>query len=461
VITATLSSVTYAFYTHADPAELAEDLAALLSKLGRKRVPTKRLALRAGERGDAWRSWRTPNVGVLAWLHKANHDCLALLMECRGEDDARWSSWFLEQHEGACGSAVHAYSTERVAYLDLSPFPVDVTQVEAEARRRLAAVVTGGDRLVVRASDDGIALAQADARTWVVIAPEVKGADAAKFLLTFERGLLLPSLWTANALRRGVAEVSDVLHRLDERRRDTRPVSWRRKASKALFELEPWLQRVRSDQAVAASLRRAPHGWREDLERLAREAEARVREVEAALAREGRTSTKREKDMTIQVFISHSAKNAGIAKALARCMENCVGVARKAIRCTSVPEYALQIGDKTDDVLRDEIEHCDIVIGLLSDESLDSEYVIMELGAAWGLKKTTCALLLPGVKYDQAPGPLKRLNHARADNVDHVTNLMRVVSRATGISIDDVTSFVAGVNDFVGAVNSAYPRPGP
>ncbi|APR75856.1 Hypothetical protein A7982_01203 [Minicystis rosea] len=51
-----------------------------------------------------------------------------------------------------------------------------------------------------------------------------------------------------------------------------------------------------------------------------------------------------------------------------------------------------------DDVLRDEIERCDIVIGLLSDESPYSEHVIMKLGAAWGLKKTTCALLMPGVK---------------------------------------------------------------
>ena len=35
-----------------------------------------------------------------------------------------------------------------------------------------------------------------------------------------------------------------------------------------------------------------------------------------------------------------------------------------------------------------------MIIGLLSRESLGSHYVVMELGAAWGLDKITCPLLV-------------------------------------------------------------------
>jgi hypothetical protein len=78
----------------------------------------------------------------------------------------------------------------------------------------------------------------------------------------------------------------------------------------------------------------------------------------------------------------------------------------KAIRCTSVSGYELAVGDVGDEVLRANLEQCSVVIGLLTEESLNSGYVIMELGAAWGLKKTTCALLAPSIDFERMPGPL-------------------------------------------------------
>ncbi len=119
---------------------------------------------------------------------------------------------------------------------------------------------------------------------------------------------------------------------------------------------------------------------------------------------------------TIKIFVSHAAKDVEFAKALVNCLESCLEIPDKTIRCTSVPGYKLAPGDVSDDVLRDNLAQCLVVIGLLTETSLLSGYVIMELGAAWGLKKTTSAILAPGVNFDRIPGPLARRHAIMADS---------------------------------------------
>lgn len=99
-----------------------------------------------------------------------------------------------------------------------------------------------------------------------------------------------------------------------------------------------------------------------------------------------------------KVFVSHAAKDAVFAKALVDCLEACLEIPDKTIRCTSVPGYRLAPGDDADEVLRDNLARCSVVLGLLTDDSLASGYVVMELGAAWGLKRTTCAILAPAIR---------------------------------------------------------------
>src|SRR5262245_27537238 len=106
----------------------------------------------------------------------------------------------------------------------------------------------------------------------------------------------------------------------------------------------------------------------------------------------------------------------------------------KAIRCTSVPGHKLAPGDVSDEVLRDNLEQCAVVIGLLTDESLKSGYVIMELGAAWGLKKRTCALLARGVEFERMPGPLARVHGhgVKADSDHDIASVMEVIAEQAG-----------------------------
>ncbi len=156
----------------------------------------------------------------------------------------------------------------------------------------------------------------------------------------------------------------------------------------------------------------------------------------------------------IKVFISHSAGDKALAKGLVECIEACISVPDKAIRCTSVPGYKLAPGAVSDDELRDNLEECQVVIGLLTEKSLKSGYVIMELGAAWGLKKTTCALLAPTVDFKRIPGPLSRKHAIRIDSDHDIASLMEVIADATELPLTNRAKMTAAIGAFVKVVKS-------
>ena len=112
----------------------------------------------------------------------------------------------------------------------------------------------------------------------------------------------------------------------------------------------------------------------------------------------------------IAVFISHSSRDLPVASALARLLEQGLGLNREEIRCTSAPEYRLSAGVDFDDVLRTEVAAARMLIGLVTPHSRESEYVLFELGARWGARLPLVPLLACGSTSTDLPVPLARLN---------------------------------------------------
>jgi hypothetical protein len=110
-----------------------------------------------------------------------------------------------------------------------------------------------------------------------------------------------------------------------------------------------------------------------------------------------------------ELFISHSHKDALLAQSLVRVIQQAFQVPYQAIRCSSVAGYELELGAMTADTLRAELGGAKLVLALLTPNSIDARWVMLELGAAWALARTTIPLVAGDIDDALAkmPDPLR------------------------------------------------------
>jgi hypothetical protein len=111
-----------------------------------------------------------------------------------------------------------------------------------------------------------------------------------------------------------------------------------------------------------------------------------------------------------KVFVSHRHADEEIVRALVGCLQLRFEVNRIDVRCTSVGPYRLPVGEDTADRLRDEISTAEVVLGVLTTDTLRSSYVAFELGSAWGQHVWTCPLLARGADQSHIPDPIRGLS---------------------------------------------------
>jgi hypothetical protein len=121
------------------------------------------------------------------------------------------------------------------------------------------------------------------------------------------------------------------------------------------------------------------------------------------------------------ILISHSGADLDLATALVEFLQ--VGLMTNRIRCSSVDGYRLPAGVKTEDHLRHEVNSAEVLIGLITPNSLASHYVMFELGARWGANKFMIPLLA-GVTASDIRGPLSFLNALSAHNDSQLLQLL-------------------------------------
>lgn len=140
----------------------------------------------------------------------------------------------------------------------------------------------------------------------------------------------------------------------------------------------------------------------------------------------------------IDIFISHSSADEKVAKALIDLLRDAFNIEPSRIRCTSVAGYKLKAGAHTETELRREIQQARVFIGILSEISLESAYVLFELGARWGtiqdhgmnfgganVKNKIFPLLAVGANGSILRDPLKQYN---ALNCERVADLHQLIS---------------------------------
>lgn len=108
----------------------------------------------------------------------------------------------------------------------------------------------------------------------------------------------------------------------------------------------------------------------------------------------------------MKVFISHSSSDVLVAETLIEFLRAALPLSTDDIRCTSVDGYKLPVGANVDEHLRTEVFNAVVFVALLSPSSLRSPYVLFELGARWGAKRSIVPITVGGLKPGELQSPL-------------------------------------------------------
>lgn len=150
-----------------------------------------------------------------------------------------------------------------------------------------------------------------------------------------------------------------------------------------------------------------------------------------------------------QLFISHSHRDSEIARQLVDVLESFFSVPTKAIVCSSVPGYELSVGSLTSDELRYKLNLAQLVIALLSPNSLASDWVLFELGAAWVTSTNTVPILIGELSEENLPAALKQNIAGKINDRNDLSNLVDVIHEKLGWNIRNQRAGNANIDALV------------
>ena len=157
----------------------------------------------------------------------------------------------------------------------------------------------------------------------------------------------------------------------------------------------------------------------------------------------------------MRIFISHSNIDSKIAKILVNLLLRALPLSDEDIRCTSVDGYRMPSGVPIDRALRDEVHNSDLVLGLITPNSVKSLYVSFELGARWGADKPMIPLLASGFTVRHLGGPLSGINAITLDHDSSVDKLLEDSADYLNIPLNRRTTYGEIIIELVQASNES------
>lgn len=151
----------------------------------------------------------------------------------------------------------------------------------------------------------------------------------------------------------------------------------------------------------------------------------------------------------MQVFISHSSNDLEIAKILIDLLQKSLNLRNDDIRCTSLDGYRMRAGASINETLRSEVHDAALLIGLITPSSINSAYVIFELGARWGAEKPIIPLLASGTTPEHLEGPLSGINALDSREEGQVHQLIEEAALGLQVRANNASSYVATIKELV------------
>lgn len=129
------------------------------------------------------------------------------------------------------------------------------------------------------------------------------------------------------------------------------------------------------------------------------------------------------------IFVSHRHAEARLAEALVELLISALVIPDGMLRCTSVPGFQLPYGRTISEQLKDDLSRADAVFAILTPGSLESAWVLFELGASWALGKVLIPILAPSVTESDLPPLLAQYPVIRTGAADAAPRLRDAISQ--------------------------------
>ena len=150
-----------------------------------------------------------------------------------------------------------------------------------------------------------------------------------------------------------------------------------------------------------------------------------------------------------RVFISHSSSDQELAELLVDLLRSALNLPAEGIRCTSVEGHRLAGGVDVDRALRTEIRESEAFLGLVSEASIDSAYVLFELGARWGQGRPLLPLLAPNADASLLRGPLSRYNALDCSSRADIHQMLRELGSLLSIELETSAAYQRHIDQIV------------
>lgn len=154
----------------------------------------------------------------------------------------------------------------------------------------------------------------------------------------------------------------------------------------------------------------------------------------------------------MDVFISHSSKDATVAEAVVKLLRAALDLAPSGIRCTSVAGYKLPLGADTDEQLKREVSDSKVFVAILTPTSIKSPYVVFEMGARWGKGLFIGPLLARGVTMKDI-GPVSAINTLHATKEPDLHQFLVDVGQQLARPVNNAAAYLSELRAVIVVAN--------
>jgi hypothetical protein len=107
-----------------------------------------------------------------------------------------------------------------------------------------------------------------------------------------------------------------------------------------------------------------------------------------------------------EIFISHASSDQQLADAFARLLEGGINLSQKQLFCTSLEDQGIPAGADFKSFIQKQLESCEIVISLITENYYASAFCMCELGATWIKAKNFIPFIVPPLGFGDLKGVL-------------------------------------------------------